>query len=49
MGKIVQIVVKRSDEILMELKKTNPVMMEELQMDFNDYFKNLVEEGMKEQ
>lgn len=48
-GKIVQIVVKRSDENLLELQKTNPVMMEELQMDFNDYFKNLVEEGMKEQ
>ncbi|MDE7106135.1 MAG: ABC transporter ATP-binding protein [Anaeroplasmataceae bacterium] len=44
-GKIVQIVVRREDEIIKELQATNPVMMEELEMDFNDYFTNIVSEG----
>lgn len=44
-GKIVQIVVRRDEEILKQLKETGPVMMEELEMDFNDYFTNIVSEG----
>ena len=43
-GKIVQIVIRRNEEYEEELRKTNPVMMEELDMDFNDYFTNLVHE-----
>ena len=46
-GKIVQIVVRREDEIIEGLKNTNPVMIEELEMDFNDYFTNIVQEGGK--
>lgn len=44
-GKIVQIVVRREEEIVQKLQATNPVMMEELEMDFNDYFTNIVSEG----
>ncbi|MDE6241212.1 MAG: ABC transporter ATP-binding protein [Anaeroplasmataceae bacterium] len=44
-GKIVQIVVRREEEIIKALQATNPVMMEELEMDFNDYFTNIVTEG----
>ncbi|MDE5546768.1 MAG: hypothetical protein K2I88_04830 [Anaeroplasmataceae bacterium] len=44
-GKIVQIVVRREEEIIKALQETNPVMMEELEMDFNDYFTNIVTEG----
>ncbi|MDE6408267.1 MAG: ABC transporter ATP-binding protein [Anaeroplasmataceae bacterium] len=44
-GKIVQIVVRRDEEIIKELEATNPVMIEELEMDFNDYFTNIVSEG----
>lgn len=47
-GKIVQIVVRREDEIVEGLKKSNPVMIEELEMDFNDYFTNIVQEGGKQ-
>ncbi|MDE6656320.1 MAG: ABC transporter ATP-binding protein [Anaeroplasmataceae bacterium] len=46
-GKIVQIVVRRDENILKKLQETHPVMMEELEMDFNDYFTNLVSEGGK--
>lgn len=46
-GKIVQIVVKREEEIIKKLENTHPVMMEELEMDFNDYFTNIVSEGGK--
>lgn len=44
-GKIVQIVVRREESILEKLEALNPVMIEEIDMDFNDYFTNLVVEG----
>ncbi len=44
-GKIVQIVVVRDEKIVEELQATNPVMMEELDVDFNDYFRSVVKEG----
>lgn len=46
-GKIVQIVVRRQDGVLEKLEALNPVMIEEIEMDFNDYFTNLVMEGGK--
>lgn len=44
-GKIVQIVLRRDEELIKKLQETHPVMMEELEMDFNDYFTNIVSEG----
>ena len=46
-GKIVQIVVRRQDGVLEKLEALHPVMIEEIEMDFNDYFTNLVMEGGK--
>ncbi len=44
-GKIVQIVLRREEGILEKLQQFAPVMIEELDMDFNDYFRNMVTEG----